>query len=173
MDLSADKNYKTNNPDTPLFVKKKEDEMKNLNCSITISVLLLFVSYSIVSGSPEGKGTAEENTDPVPSFRVDPFWPKPLPNNWLIGQVAGVAVDSRNHIWIVHRPKSLGEDEYAPTESPASGLPYIPAPPVIEFDVEGNVVQAWGGPGEDFDWPDNPHGIFIDPNNKKLYRFKT
>ena len=30
-----------------------------------------------------------------PQFQVDPFWPKPLPNNWLLGQVASVAVGAR------------------------------------------------------------------------------
>lgn len=158
--------------------------MKKLNYANVITFLVLLVSFSVVSGSPEEKGTAGEFTDSIPSFRVDPFWPKPLPNNWLIGQVAGVAVDSRNHIWIIHRPNSLGEDEYAPTQEPANGLPYIPAPPVIEFDVEGNVVQAWGGQGEGFDWPVNPHGIFVDhedhvwiggsgPDDHQVLKFRT
>jgi DNA-binding beta-propeller fold protein YncE len=132
------------------------------NFSPPTTIILLLVSISVIYGCPEGKGTAEESSGDIPSFKVDPFWPKPLPHDWLIGQVAGVAVDAKNHVWIVHRPNSLGEDEYAPTQQPASGVPYIPAPPVIEFDAEGNVVQAWGGPSEEFDWPANPHGIFID-----------
>jgi hypothetical protein len=45
---------------------------------------------------------AAERAGGVPQFQVDPFWPKPLPNNWILGQVAGVAVDKRNHIWMVH-----------------------------------------------------------------------
>lgn len=97
----------------------------------------------------------------MPKFIVDPFWPKPLPNNWLVGQVTGVATDSNDHIWIIHRPKRLGEDEALPTLS-SKELPYIPAPPVIEFDPEGNVVQAWGGPSDEFSWPQYEHGIFID-----------
>lgn len=105
--------------------------------------------------------TAGEYADSIPVFKVDPFWPKPLPNNWLIGQVAGVATDSKDHIWIVHRPNSLGENEAVQTQSP-TGLPYTPAPPIIEFDVEGKIIRAWGGPGEGFEWPENEHGIFID-----------
>ena len=127
-----------------------------------VTILLLIVSVSVMCGRPENKQSVVAWTDSVPSFRVDPFWPKPLPNQWLIGQVAGVATDSKNHIWIVHRPNSLGDDEYAPSEKPASGLPYVPAPPVIEFDADGEVVRAWGGPGGGFDWPENPHGIFVD-----------
>src|SRR5262249_61201313 len=43
----------------------------------------------------------------VPEFEGDPFWPTPLPNNWTLGQVAGVAVDERDHVWIMQRPRSL------------------------------------------------------------------
>jgi DNA-binding beta-propeller fold protein YncE len=134
--------------------------MKIPNYSYVLTILILLVS--VASMRPNEQGNAGEYSDSIPSFRVDPFWPKPLPNNWLIGQVSGVAVDSKNHVWMIHRPKSLGADEYAPAQQPANGVPYIPAPPVIEFDVEGNVIHAWGGPGEAFDWPDNPHGIFVD-----------
>ena len=48
-----------------------------------------------------------QNANQVPSFKVDPLWPKPLPNHWLVGAVAGVAVDSRDHVWIIHRPSTL------------------------------------------------------------------
>src|SRR4051812_26762207 len=47
----------------------------------------------------------------VPTFAVDASWPKPLPNNWIIGQVGGITVDAQGHIWVVHRPKSLTDDE--------------------------------------------------------------
>ena len=136
--------------------------MKKLKFPYVPVALFLFVSVFVICWIPAEKGSAEKGSDPVPSFLVDPLWPKPLPNDWLIGQVAGVAVDAKNHIWIVHRPGSLGADEYFPAQEPASGVPYVPAPPVIEFDGEGNVVQAWGGPGEGYEWPQNPHGIFID-----------
>ncbi|HEC42718.1 MAG TPA: hypothetical protein ENI20_07825 [Bacteroides sp.] len=106
--------------------------------------------------------TSGEYEDSIPVFKVDPFWPEPLPNNWLIGQVAGVAADSKNHVWIIHRPSSLGAEEAVQTGDLTTGLPYVPAPPIIEFDVEGKVVQAWGGQGEGFEWPEKPHGIFLD-----------
>lgn len=136
--------------------------MKKPDSYILVVVLLLSVSFSVAWTGLEKERNGDESTVSIPSFKVDPFWPKPLPNDWLIGQVAGVATDSKDHVWIVHRPGSLGEDEYAPAEEPANGVPYIPAPPVIEFTAEGDVVQAWGGPGEGFEWPLNPHGIFID-----------
>ena len=46
----------------------------------------------------------------APSFEVDPFWPKPLPNHWVLGSTIGVSVDSRDHVWIVHRPGSVDEN---------------------------------------------------------------
>ena len=98
----------------------------------------------------------------APKFVVDPFWPKPLPNRWILGQVAGVAVDAQDHVWIVQRPKSLSEDEKGATLSPPRNECCVPAPPVMEFDPEGNLVQAWGGPGAGYDWPENEHGIFVD-----------
>jgi hypothetical protein len=98
----------------------------------------------------------------VPKFEVDPFWPKPLPNNWTLGQVAGVAVDERDHVWIMQRPRSLGRLEAAAAQKPPRAACCVQAPPVIEFDPEGNVVQAWGGPGQGYDWPKQEHGIRID-----------
>jgi len=81
----------------------------------------------------------------APQFRVDPAWPKPLPNRWLMGQAAGVAVDAQDHVWVIQRPRSL-----------------VPAPPVLEFDPAGNLLRAWGGPGRGYDWPAAEHGIFVD-----------
>jgi DNA-binding beta-propeller fold protein YncE len=108
------------------------------------------------------QGSGEAQADRVPRFQVDPFWPKPLPNNWLLGQVAGIAVDAEDHIWIVQRPASLTEDEAGAAQDPPRSDCCIPAPPVMEFDSQGNVLQAWGGPGEGFEWPENEHGIFVD-----------
>lgn len=90
----------------------------------------------------------------VPDYAVDPDWPKPLPDRWLVGAIAGVAVDSRDHVWIVHRPGTLQPNE---TRSI-----WIAAPPVIEFDPDGTVVSEWGGPGDGYEWPDLEHGILVD-----------
>jgi hypothetical protein len=102
-------------------------------------------------------------TETVPVFQVDPFWPKPLPHNWYFGAVSSVAVDSRDHIWVLHRPRSL--------EARERGLELghsrccVPAPPVVELDPSGTVVQGWGGPGPGFEWlgkTGNEHGIYVD-----------
>ena len=86
----------------------------------------------------------------VPRFEVDPSWPI-LPNDWVLGSVASVDVDSRDHVWIYHRPRSVDEARQANA-----------APAVLELDAEGNFVQAWGGPGDGYDWPANEHGIEVD-----------
>jgi hypothetical protein len=93
----------------------------------------------------------------VPTFAVDPMWPKPLPNRWLVGAVAGVAVDARDHVWIVHRPSTLQPNE---TRSI-----WRAAPPVLEFDPDGNLVSSWGGAGAGYEWPDLEHGIYVDADD--------
>jgi DNA-binding beta-propeller fold protein YncE len=98
-----------------------------------------------------------------PTFQVDAAWPKPLPNTWIMGQAAGVAVDAQDHVWVIQRPRSLTPDEQGAALTPPRSKCCRPAPPVIEFDQAGNVVQAWGGPGEGYDWPQNEHGIHVDP----------
>ena len=80
--------------------------------------------------------------EPAPEFELDTSWPKPLPNNWGLGQVWGVAVDARDHVWVVHQ---INSPRYmAPIEAAGKD----PAPAVLEFDQEGNLLQAWGESGQ-------------------------
>ena len=95
----------------------------------------------------------------VPQFKFDKSFPKPFPNNWKIGQVVGVAVDTRNHIWIVQRPGTLKDSEREAVDGSYGGMKGAvagccrPAPPVIEFDQQGNWVQGYGGKTDAYDWP--------------------
>src|SRR5271165_2914452 len=98
----------------------------------------------------------------APRFEVDPLWPKPLPNHWILGQTIGVSVDAQDHIWIIHRAGSLEPGEVHATTTPQTAQCCAPAPPVLEFDEEGNLLNHWGGPGEGYDWPDSNHGITVD-----------
>ena len=82
----------------------------------------------------------------APRFVVEPFWPKPLPDNWILGQVAGAAVDSSDHVWVIHRPLTLLDDEKGAMEVPPATKCCSPAPPVLEFDSDGNLLRSWGGP---------------------------
>jgi DNA-binding beta-propeller fold protein YncE len=97
----------------------------------------------------------------APRFEVDPFWPKPLPNHWILGSTIGVWVDADDHIWVIHRSSAtLGNNEK--TLETGQGECCRGAPPVLEFDQAGNLLRSWGGPGEGYEWPDSNHGIFID-----------
>jgi DNA-binding beta-propeller fold protein YncE len=98
----------------------------------------------------------------APRFEVDPMWPKPLPNHWLMGNTIGVSVDSQDHVWIIHRGASLERMEIYATTTPPSSDCCSPAPPVLEFDQAGNLIGHWGGPHEGYDWPDSNHGITVD-----------
>lgn len=79
--------------------------------------------------------------------------------------MAGVAIDANDLIWVIHRPNSLSDREVGLTLDPPINKCCIPAPPVLVFDTEGNLVQSWGGPGEGYDWPENEHGIRVDHND--------
>jgi DNA-binding beta-propeller fold protein YncE len=98
--------------------------------------------------------TLQQPSMQVPTFQVDPMWPKQLPNHWLVGAVVGVAVDAKDHVWITHRPSTL-----QPNETRSF---WKAAPPVLEFDQAGNLVSSWGGPGAGYEWPQLEHGIYID-----------
>jgi len=99
----------------------------------------------------------------APRFEVDPMWPKPVPNHWVFGNIIGVGVDMNDHVYIIHRGAgSLEAKEIYAAENPPASECCLPAPPVLEFDAEGNLVKAWGGPGQGFEWPESNHGITPD-----------
>ena len=98
----------------------------------------------------------------APRFEVDPLWPKPLPNKWILGQTIGVSVDAQDHVWIIHRAGSLEPGEVHATTTPPTSQCCAPAPPILEFDAAGNLIGHWGGPGQGYDWPDSNHGITLD-----------
>jgi len=99
----------------------------------------------------------------MPRYSVDTSWPKlPLPNKWTFGEMGGMFVDANDHVWIVQRPGTLFPWEKAAALDPPTGRCCVPAPPVMEFDPQGNLVQAWGGPGKGYEWPSTEHGILVD-----------
>ncbi len=135
-----------------------------IGAGLAVTVAALGLGQSQLQDS----ASAQNNTEmvSVPDFQVDPFWPKPLPNQWIIGNVIGVDIDERDHVYIVHRdgPSNFGgATEIGLAEGVSDCC--TPAPPVIEFDPEGNMVNAWGGEdGENFTWPASNHGIEVAPN---------
>ncbi|MFQ5702888.1 MAG: hypothetical protein ACE5HT_02590 [Gemmatimonadales bacterium] len=123
------------------------------------AALVLVLGFVVKGEETNGQaGTAKV----APMFEVDPLWPKPLPNHWVLGSAIGVSVDSRDHVWIVHRGNGNARTELGAAQDPPTGECCIPAPNVLEFDQDGNLLRHWGGPGEGYDWPESNHGITID-----------
>lgn len=107
-------------------------------------------------------GAAAAVAQPVPRYAVDPSWPRPLPDNQILGQVSGIAVGERDTIWIIHRPGSLVDDEKEAQKTPPESRCCKPAPAVMQLDRTGKVLRGWGGPGKGYDWPRSEHGIHVD-----------
>src|SRR5437870_2231833 len=87
----------------------------------------------------------------IPKFRAEGSWAK-LPSKWVMAIVSSIGIDEQDQLWVLQRPKTLSAEEKAKA-----------AAAVLEFDTEGNCIQAWGGPGAGCDWPETEHGIYIDP----------
>ena len=142
--------------------------LKRFGPLAAMALLALVVACSGGSGTMESpaedQAAAGDAGGPqAPMFAVDPLWPKPLPNQWLLGSTIGVDVDSQDHVWIVHRASTLAANETPVLSDPPTAEDCCaPAPPVLEFDPEGNLVGSWGGPGEGFDWPSSNHGVTVD-----------
>jgi DNA-binding beta-propeller fold protein YncE len=127
----------------------------------------LAITIAVWSLTHDAAATQHAAADAAPAFTLDASWPKPLPNNWMLGVVWGIATDSRDHVWILQDPRGDWPKNDRTTELMAAANKQ-PAPPVIEFDPAGNVVQAWGGPGSGYSWMQRTdrtpaeHGIWID-----------
>jgi len=129
-----------------------------LGASVVALLVALGISQAVLdrSAAAQSKGAVQ-----APRFEVDPLWPKPLPNHWILGSTIGVWVDSDDHVWVIHRSSAtLGNNEK--TLETKQGECCAGAPPVLEFDQAGNLLRHWGGPGQGYEWPDSNHGIFID-----------
>src|SRR5262245_18675725 len=130
----------------------------------SVWLLPVIVSTLLVAGCQSSSPAASVSAAgaQAPRFQVDPLWPKPLPNHWVLGSTIGVAVDAQDHVWIIHRPQTVEDNFKAAAVSPPVGICCVPAPPVLEFDQAGNLVGHWGGPGQGYEWPESNHGITVD-----------
>jgi hypothetical protein len=116
-------------------------------------VVLTVIGAAWNGGSFEKTARAAAAPPPsggVPRFALDKSWPH-VPEQWKLGFISSVCVDAEDHVWVLHRPRTLPEADAAAA-----------APPVLEFDNTGNFVQAWGGPGTGYEWPEREHGISVD-----------
>ncbi|HZR26509.1 MAG TPA: hypothetical protein VFA59_23135 [Vicinamibacterales bacterium] len=131
---------------------------RQLRTAATFAILLL----ALAAGNYVGGKRIAAATVQAPRFEVDPLWPKPLPNHWILGQTIGVSVDAQDHVWIIHRAGSLEAGEQHATTTPPTAQCCAPAPPILEFDQDGTLIGHWGGPGPGYDWPDSNHGVTVD-----------
>jgi len=138
--------------------------MKTRKLWIGATLLALLVALGIGQSALQRTAVAQgRNAVQAPLFEVDPLWPKPLPNHWLLGSTIGVWVDEQDHVWIIHRSSAtLNNNERALELKPPPYECCAGAPPVLEFDAAGNLLRHWGGPGQGYEWPQSNHGIFID-----------
>jgi hypothetical protein len=139
-------------------------ERATIAIAMVLGVTVAFSTPVEIAARPT-VGAPTQSKPAAPAFQVDPLWPKPLPNGWILGSVTGVAVDSQDHIWIVHRGAAsltARTENGLGTDPPTAEVCCRPAPPVLEFDHAGALVSSWGGPGDGYDWPESPGGIAVD-----------
>jgi len=127
--------------------------------ALVAGVIGLGVGQAILQHQAEAQGASVQG----PSYVVDPLWPKPLPNNWLLGWTIGAWVDEQDYVWIIHRGAGgLHNNERGAELNPPIAECCRTAPPILVFDSAGNLVRSWGGPGPGYEWPQSNHGIHVD-----------
>jgi DNA-binding beta-propeller fold protein YncE len=123
--------------------------------------LFLLAALGIGQALLQNKADAQDRSVEGPRFEVDPLWPKPMPNHWVLGMAIGVWVDDQDNVWIIHRgAATLHANERALDLK--VGECCTAAPPVLVFDPAGNLVRSWGGPGPGYEWPESNHGVHVD-----------
>lgn len=123
------------------------------------SVLGLLAGIALVQTS----ATAQQDMVDVPLFEVDPMWPKPIPEERLLGMTIGAAIDAQDNLWIVHRSSAtLHNNEKGAELNPPTSACCRGAAPVLAFNPDGDLIHSWGGPGQGYDWPESMHGVFVD-----------
>jgi DNA-binding beta-propeller fold protein YncE len=113
----------------------------------------LFAALTVVAAATAPLGLVAQTPPKAPTFVVDPHWPQ-LPNDWVLGEVTSISVDRHDRIWVLHVPQSIPEAQRANA-----------APPVLEFDAAGKLLNSWGGPDKEAVWPGREHGIFVDDDD--------
>jgi len=121
-----------------------------------IAALLLGICLFSVAVIPQARAQA------VPRYRVDAAWPKELPNNWILWNSTGLVIDKDDHIWVLNRPRQVTPADAGAAQNPPISQCCIPAPALVEFDSQGNLLKSFGGPGYLPHWPMLEHGLFID-----------
>src|SRR2546425_9937544 len=100
------------------------------------SARLVLIAVACILNAPAISQTLRGGRVQAQRFEVDPLWPKPLPNHWVVGSVISASVDDKDNVWIIHRPNSLNEVERGAMLNPPAGECCVAAPPVLAFDPQ-------------------------------------
>jgi hypothetical protein len=127
--------------------------------ALAAGIFALGVGQSLLQNRADAQGSVVQ----APMYEVDPLWPKPLPNNWLLGWTIGIWVDELDHVWVIHRGASgLHNNERGAELSPPIAECCRTAPPILVYDSDGTLLRSGGGPGEGYEWPQSNHGIHVE-----------
>ena len=141
------------------MIKLEQQRTFILAAVLAATIMALGIGQAVLQREAEAQGSSVT----APMYEVDPLWPKPLPNNWLLGWTIGAWVDEQDYVWIIHRGAGgLHNNERGAELNPPIAECCRTAPPVLVFDPEGNLVRSWGGPGPGYEWPQSNHGIHVD-----------
>ena len=133
----------------------------------THNLILGGIGVALVAGMAatwdRHNAVAQGQAPQAPIFEVDPLWPKPMANHWLLGSAVGLAVDARDNVFVLHLTDSFtARTEIGLAANPPTGDCCRPAPHVLAFDATGNLVANWS-PAQGVAWPVSNHGLSIDP----------
>ena len=131
-------------------MKTRTLSIKAIATALAVCALVALAASSVVRAQAPGQAVDKNG---APMFKVDPFWPKPLPNRWSMQQVTGLTVDAQDHIWFINRGAVAEGDEIGGGDNPPRILCCVRGPEVVELDQEGNVLHSFGGPGYIPEWP--------------------
>jgi hypothetical protein len=127
--------------------------------ALAAGIVTLGIGQAVLQQQADAQGSSVT----APLYEVDPLWPKPLPNNWLLGWTIGTWVDEQDHVWVIHRGAGgLHNNERGAELNPPIAECCRTAPPILVYDQDGGLVRSWGGPGEGYEWPQSNHGIHVD-----------
>jgi hypothetical protein len=127
--------------------------------ALAAGIVTLGIGQAVLQQQADAQGSSVT----APLYEVDPLWPKPLPNNWLLGWTIGTWVDEQDHVWVIHRGAGgLHNNERGAELNPPIAECCRTAPPILVYDQDGGLVRSWGGPGEGYEWPESNHGVHVD-----------